>query len=125
MSCPGCGQSLSVAPLIRGHMVLPANCLARQISMVGTDWAIHLDGHSPLPLQQRLACRQEAVPALVAESAGLAASQLFYLLWEVDQGSGPGLVHWSISLASVGAGYSRVNSQTGMSNLDTPLMSRS
>lgn len=59
-------------------------------------------------------CRQEAVPVLVVEPAGLAASQLFYLLWEVDQGSEPGLVHWFISLASVGAGHSRVDSQTAL-----------
>lgn len=52
MSCPGCGQSLPVAPLIKGHMVLPASCLARQITMVGTVWEIHLAGYFPLPLQQ-------------------------------------------------------------------------
>lgn len=59
-------------------------------------------------------CRQEAVPVLVVGQAGLTASQLFYLLGEIDQGSGLGLGHWSIFLANVGGGHSRADSHAAL-----------
>lgn len=62
----------------------------------------------PVPADRKLC------PALVVGPAALTASQLFYLLGEVVQGSGPGLGHWSIFLASVGVGHSRADSHAAV-----------
>lgn len=69
---------------------------------------------SPCHYSSACPCRQEAVPVLVGDKP--AESQLFYLLGEIDQGSGLGLGRWSIFLANVGEGHSRAESHAALAS---------